>query len=57
MLVTLSEAKGQAPGDTTRARDTLPDLEVRVTRTAEERARLPMAVGILGGAAVRRDGP
>src|SRR5688572_30918484 len=54
MLVTLSEAKGQAPGDTTRARDTLPDLEVRVTRTAEERARLPMAVGILGGAAVRR---
>ena len=54
--VTPSDAKGatrQAP-DTTRARDTLPDLEVRVTRTAEERARLPMAVGILGGAAVRR---
>lgn len=54
MLVTLSEAQGQAPGDTTRARDTLPDLEVRVTRAAEERARLPMAVGVLGGAALRR---
>ena len=55
--VTLSAAKGplsaQAP-DTTRARDTLPDLEVRVTRAAEERARLPMAVGVLGGTAVRR---
>ena len=41
-------------GDSTRARDTLPDLEVRVTRTAEERARLPMAVGVLAGTAVRR---
>ena len=67
LCVTLSAARGQlaaqapapsgAPrpqGDSTRARDTLPDLEVRVTRAAEERARLPMAVGILGGTAVRR---
>jgi iron complex outermembrane receptor protein len=55
-LVTPSDLKGsgrQAP-DTTRARDTLPDLEVRVTRTQEERARLPMAVGVLGGTAIRR---
>ncbi|HSE52382.1 MAG TPA: TonB-dependent receptor plug domain-containing protein, partial [Gemmatimonadales bacterium] len=55
-VVTPSEATGssrQAP-DTTRARDTLPDLEVRVTRAAEERARLPMAVGILGGTALRQ---
>ena len=54
--ITPGEANGssrQAP-DTVRARDTLPDLEVRVTRTAEERARLPMAVGVLGGSTIRR---
>jgi iron complex outermembrane receptor protein len=69
-VVTLSAAKGlssahaQTPapsaparpqGDSTR-RDTtkLPDVEVRVTRAGEARARLPMAVGVLGGDAVRR---
>ena len=39
--------------DTTK-RVTLPTVEVRVTRTAEDRARLPMAVGVLGEDALRR---
>src|ERR1051326_6399948 len=39
--------------DTTK-RVTLPPVEVRVTRTAEDRARLPMAVGVLGEDALRR---
>ena len=43
-------------GDTLPRRDTtkLPDVEVRVTRAGEARARLPMAVGVLGGDVVRR---
>ncbi len=43
-------------GDTLPRRDTtkLPDVEVRVTRAGEARARLPMAVGVLDGDAVRR---
>jgi iron complex outermembrane receptor protein len=40
--------------DTTRARDTLPELEVRVTRMREDRTRLPLAIGVLDGAAIRR---
>src|SRR5258706_7187444 len=38
----------------TAKRVTLPPVEVRVTRSAEDRARLPMAVGVLGGEALRR---
>lgn len=57
VVVTLCAAQGdsfaQAP-DSTRARDTLPELEVRVTRTTEERSRLPMAIGVLGGTTIRR---
>jgi iron complex outermembrane receptor protein len=52
----LSLASAQAP-DSARARDTvprLPEVEVRVTRASEARGRLPMAVGVLGGEAVRR---
>jgi iron complex outermembrane recepter protein len=60
--VTLSEAKGSISvlatpqADTVPRRDSarLPDLEVRVTRAGEARARLPMAVGVLGGETVRR---
>jgi iron complex outermembrane recepter protein len=49
----------QAAGDTTARADTakrvtLAPVEVRVTRAAEDRARLPMAVGVLGGDALRR---
>lgn len=39
--------------DTTR-RARLPDLEVHVTRAGEARDRLPMAVGVLDSAAIRR---
>jgi iron complex outermembrane receptor protein len=57
VAVTLCTAQGhlvaQTP-DSARARDTLPELEVRVTRAAEERARLPMAIGVLGGTTIRR---
>src|ERR1043165_2922252 len=38
----------------TAKRATLPPIEVRVTRAAEDHARLPMAVGVLGDAALRR---
>ena len=39
--------------DTTR-RAVLPDVEVRVTRAEEQRLRIPFAVSVLGGDAVRR---
>jgi iron complex outermembrane receptor protein len=56
-IVALSTAQGpisaQAP-DSTRKRDTLPELEVRVTRAPEASTRLPMAVGVLGGTTIRR---
>ncbi|HEV8612030.1 MAG TPA: TonB-dependent receptor, partial [Gemmatimonadales bacterium] len=46
-------------GDTLRLADTtkrarLPEIEVRVSRTGEERSRIPMAVGVLDSTAVRR---
>jgi iron complex outermembrane receptor protein len=52
----LAGAALQAQADSTVRRDTtrLPDLEVHVTRAGETRSRLPMAVGVLGGDAVRR---
>lgn len=57
VLVALSTAKGpiaaQTP-DSARTRDTLPELEVRVTRSPEARTRLPMAIGVLGGPTIRR---
>ncbi len=43
--------------DSARVRDTvrtLPELAVRVTRASEERSRLPMAIGVLGGTTIRR---
>ncbi|HEV8358175.1 MAG TPA: TonB-dependent receptor [Gemmatimonadales bacterium] len=46
--------EAQRPGANSIRRDTLPTLEVRVTRAAEDRARLPMAVGVLGKDALRR---
>jgi iron complex outermembrane recepter protein len=62
LAVTLGVASGIAPlaaqtPDSTRKRDTvpvIPELEVRVTRAGEARARLPMAVGVLGTESVRR---
>jgi len=58
MLLGAALATRQAPGDTARSdttkRTTLAPVEVRVTRAAEDRARLPMAVGVLGGDALRR---
>ena len=59
MLLLAALGPQQAPGDTaaradTTKRVTLPAVEVRVTRAAEDRARLPMAVGVLGETALRR---
>ena len=47
------------PQDTLRLADTtrrtkLPDVEVRVTRAEEQRLRIPLAVSVLRGDAVRR---
>lgn len=50
-------APSRPQGDSARARDTvrtLPELVVRVTRALEERSRLPMAIGVLGGTTIRR---
>src|ERR1051325_4729457 len=49
----------QIARDTTARADTAkrappPPVEVRVTRGAEDRERLPMAVGVIGEAALRR---
>ena len=67
LVVTLSGTKGHAlastqgpapsaasrpQGDSAASR--LPELEVRVTRAPEARDRLPLALGVLGGSAVRR---
>ncbi|HEV8149216.1 MAG TPA: TonB-dependent receptor plug domain-containing protein, partial [Gemmatimonadales bacterium] len=53
LLLLVASPQDTLRADTTR-RTRLPELEVRVTRTGEERTRLPLAVGVLDSTAVRR---
>lgn len=60
-LLAASAAGAQQPRDTipppktdTTRRVLLPDVEVRVTRSAEDRSKLPMPVGVLRSDVVRR---
>ncbi len=54
LLVLAAGAVDTVPRADTTRRAVLPELEVRVTRSSEDRNRLPMAVGVLSGAVLRR---
>lgn len=58
VLTVSAPARGQARPDSSTTdstrRTSLPELTVRVTRSDEARSRLPFAVGVIDGSAVRR---